>query len=257
MADVSWTFDGTSVDAVTDIGGPGDPDVVPGAERTWAMLFTGGTADTRHQTVLDYTTAARQSVVDAGLDTTGEAWFYEDVASAAPTNTVLVKFTPDAIARQGRWALVTGGEDATPPTGTPKRLEVTMVDLAADGAYANADAVRAALQVGGGTSGGGGGGGTVQSATGWTQTTATDNYAAESGDSVWMDGGGEQVIVELPSPTDEANVRVIGVDDTNAIRLTDNNGEGIEINTETQSTWALSAGDRINVESNGTYWEAV
>jgi hypothetical protein len=254
MPNSTWIFDGTSVDYVADIGGPNDPDVVKGAERTWRLAFHSAAASGRHQAVLDYATTADTSIVDAGLTSAGEAWFFEDIPDSAPTETCLVKFEPTTIDIEGRWAVVTGGEDASNRSRSLRRVELNMVDLAPVGAYADATAVRDALQVGGSGATVGGGDSSV---TGWTQVSVTGSYAAESGDSVWMDGSTQPITVQLPPIDNERNVRVVGVDDTNELTLTSNNNEAIEINAESQTSWTVEAGDEINVECNGTYWEAV
>jgi hypothetical protein len=100
----------------------------------------------------------------------------------------------------------------------------------------------------------------MASTTGWTRIDVTPGnspYTPSDGESLWLDGSTGSVTVTLPPPSQSTNVRVIGVDDTNTLTLSDNAGERITINTTEKSSWGVLEGDRITVESDGVTWRAV
>lgn len=92
---------------------------------------------------------------------------------------------------------------------------------------------------------------------GFRQVSASSSYTASAQDSVWADASSSNVTVTLPSPSKSAQVRVVVVDDTNGVSLSENGSEGIQVSGGSVSSIELQQDEVIIVESNGTTWDVV
>lgn len=99
--------------------------------------------------------------------------------------------------------------------------------------------------------------GTGSGGTAWTQTTATSDYTASDNESIWADSSTSAVTITLPSPASSSHIRVVNIDDSNGVTLSENSSEGINDHGGSQSTITLADGESITVESDGSTWWVV
>lgn len=124
----------------------------------------------------------------------------------------------------------------------PSVTTETIVDADTDTVY----------DVGDDLAGGGGGGSGGET---WSQTTVTSDYVAGDGDSVWADSSSQAVDVSVPPPEQGVLVRVVAVDASNGVAVSENGSEQINDGSGGQSQLSLTDGESVTLESDGTtYW---
>jgi len=142
-----WVLDGIIVDRIVS----GTFDRQLGTEQTVELRFseTGRTAGykTRYEAVLEYAKYAGE--VTYGRQRGGGVWYQEELASAAPVDSLVVPIEPvpwdPGTPISGMWALVTGHSN---PNDLPNRLAVDLdvVYLGDADEYADRAAVQSALE---------------------------------------------------------------------------------------------------------------